>query len=209
MDSSAWFLPCRHIQTGTRGDAAAAAEGVISCSFVLDAVKQDEKDALKDGKDALEEVLDSDEDGKGVVEEVPDFVEEVPDSVDKDGKGVVEEVPDFIDEVLESVDEVPDVDEVVECPRCCTFHAGGVFGEACKQARRNARRCARCGLLHEDYDFFAQVLDGMEKFDCEFYIPDVEKLQMNGDTIILPDEVVEKLDEMEEKKKQAKNNTKN
>jgi hypothetical protein len=111
--------------------------------------------------------------------------------------------------VLESVDEVPDVDEVVECPRCCTFHAGGVFGEACKQARRNARRCARCGLLHEDYDFFAQVLDGMEKFDCEFYIPDVEKLQMNGDTIILPDEVVEKLDEMEEKKKQAKNNTKN
>jgi hypothetical protein len=32
---------------------------------------------------------------------------------------------------------------------------------------------------------------------------------MNGDTIILPNEVVEKLDEMEEKKKQAKNNTKN
>jgi hypothetical protein len=126
MDSSAWFLPCRHIQTGTRGDAAAAAEGVISGSFVLDAVKQDEKDALKDGKDTLEEVLDSDEDGKGVVEEVPD-------SVDKDGKGVVEEVPDFIDEVPESVDEVPDVDEVVECPRCCTFHAGGVFGEASKQ----------------------------------------------------------------------------
>jgi hypothetical protein len=189
MDSSAWFLSCHHIQTDVRGDAAAAAEGIISGSFVLDAVEQDEEDALKDGKDAIKEVLDSDEDGKGVVDEVPDSVEEVPDSIDEDGKGVVEEVLDFID-------EVPDVDEVVECPRYCTFYAGGIFGEACKQARRNAHRCARCGLLHEDYDFFAQVLDGMKIFDCEFYIPDVEKLQMNGDTIILPDEVVEKLDEM-------------
>jgi hypothetical protein len=157
-------LLCRHIQTSASGDAAAAAQGIISGSFVLDAVEQDEKDALNDGKDAIKEVLDSDEDGKGVVEEVPDSVEEVPDSIDEDGKGVVEEVPDFIDEVPESVDEVPDVDEVVECPCCCTFHAGDVFGEACKQAHRNARRCARYGLLHEDYDLFAQVLDGMEKF---------------------------------------------
>jgi hypothetical protein len=52
------------------------------------------------------------------------------------------------------------------------------------------------------------VLDDMEKFDCEFYIPDVEKLQMSGNTIILPEEVIEKLEERE-KKKQAKNNTKN
>jgi hypothetical protein len=62
--------------------------------------------------------------------------------------------------------------------------------------------------LHEDYDFFAQVLDDMEKFDCEFYIPGVEKLQMSSNTIILPEEVIEKLEERE-KKKQAKNNTKN
>jgi recombinational DNA repair protein RecR len=120
----------------------------------------------------------------------------------------VEEVPDSVEEVPDSVEEVLDINAVVHCPRCSTFHAGGVFGEACKQARRNARRCSRCGLLHEDYDFFAQVLDDMEKFDCEFYIPDVKKLQMSGNTIILPEEVIEKLEERE-KKKQAKNNTKN
>jgi hypothetical protein len=134
------------------------------------------------------------------VEEVPDSIEVVPDSV--------EEVPVSVEVVPHSVEEVLDINTVVHCPRCSTFHAGGIFGEACKQARHNAHRCSRCGLLHEDYDFFAQVLDDMEKFDCEFYIPDVEKLQMSGNTIILPEEVIEKLEERE-KKKQAKNNTKN
>jgi hypothetical protein len=36
----------------------------------------------------------------------------------------------------------------------------------------------------------------MEKFDCEIYIPDVDKLQMNGNTIILPEEVGKKLEEI-------------
>ncbi|KAJ1287122.1 hypothetical protein BS78_03G406000 [Paspalum vaginatum] len=109
---------------------------------------------------------------------------------------------------LDTVEEVPDVDEVVDCPRYGTFHAGGVFGEACYQARRNARRCARCGLLHEDYDIPARFLHDMDKFDCEFFIPDVDKLRMSGQTIILPEQVVKKLDEKMEKKlekiKQAK-----
>ena len=71
---------------------------------------------------------------------VPDAVDEVPDSVDDDVPDVVEDVPDAVeDDVLDAVEEVPDVDEVVHCPRCRTFHAGGVFGEACRQARRNAR----------------------------------------------------------------------
>jgi hypothetical protein len=35
----------------------------------------------------------------------------------------------------------------------------------------------------------------MEKFYCEFYIPDVEKLQMNGDTILLPEHVIKKLED--------------
>jgi len=33
------------------------------------------------------------------------------------------------------------------------------------------------------------ILDGLDGFDCEIYIPDVDKLQMNGNTIILPEEV--------------------
>jgi hypothetical protein len=105
-------------------------------------------------------------------------------------------VADSVEEVADSVEEVPDDDEVVHCPRCGTFHAGGVFGLACFQARREARRCGRCGLVHSDYDLTTLILDGIDKFDCELYIPDVEKLQMDGDTIIVPEHVQEKLDEM-------------
>ena len=62
----------------------------------------------------------------------------------------VDVVPDSVELMPDSVEDVPDDDEVVHCPRCGTLHASGVFGDACFQARWNARRCARCGLLHED-----------------------------------------------------------
>jgi hypothetical protein len=69
---------------------------------------------------------------------------------------VVEEVPDSMEEVPDAVEEVPDVNEMVDCPRCRKFHAGGAFGEACREARRNARKCARCGLFHEGYDLITR-----------------------------------------------------
>jgi hypothetical protein len=97
---------------------------------------------------------------------------------------------------------VPDIDEGVESPRCNTFHGGGVFREACYQALRNARRCGRYGLLHEDYDMTSWILYDLDKFDCELVIPDVEKLAMRGDTIIVPEQIVKKL---EEKMKHATN----
>jgi hypothetical protein len=97
---------------------------------------------------------------------------------------------------------VPDIDEGVESPRCNTFHGGGVFREACYQALRNARRCGRYGLLHEDYDMTSWILYDLDKFDCELIIPDVEKLAMRGDTIIVPEQIVKKL---EEKMKHATN----
>ena len=122
---------------------------------------------------------------------------EVPDSVD-----ALDSVEGLESEMaLDSVEVVPESVEVVRCSRCGTFHAGGVFGEACFQARRRARRCARCGLLHEDYDLTARFLHNMKKFDCEFYIPDVEKLQMDGDIILLPEHVIKKLDEIYSMKK--------
>jgi hypothetical protein len=74
----------------------------------------------------------------------------VPDSVDMVADSV-EMVPDSVDMVVDSVEMVPDSVESL-CACYGTFHAGGVFGEACFQARRRARRCARCGLLHEDYN---------------------------------------------------------
>ncbi|CAN6223098.1 unnamed protein product [Urochloa humidicola] len=127
------------------------------------------------------------------IDEMPDSIYELPDSVDK--------VPDSIDEMPDFGEEVLDVDAVVDCPRCKTFHVGGAFGEACRQARRNARRCAHCGLLHEDYDGAARVLHGMDNFDCKFYIPVVQELQLDGETIILPEQIVQKLDEMDAARK--------
>jgi len=150
--------------------------------------------------DSVEVVPDS-------VEEAPDSVEELLDSVESVDDVVTESVEDVVstsvDVVPDSVEDAPDDDVVVHCPRCGTFHAGGVFGEACFQARRNARRCARCGLLHEDYDLPVRFFHLMDKFDCEFYIPDVDKLVMDGDRIYVTDEVRKKLEE-HIKKQQAK-----
>lgn len=87
------------------------------------------------------------------------------------------------------------------CALCGTFHTSGVFGEACYQARREARRCACCSLVHSDYDLTSWLLYDIEKFDCELYILDMEMLEMNGDTIILPDHVQMKLDEIYNMKK--------
>jgi hypothetical protein len=42
-------------------------------------------------------------------------------------------------------------------------------------------------------------MDDLDKFDCETYIPDVEKLQMDGDTILVPDHVLKKLAELKKK----------
>jgi len=122
-------------------------------------------------------------------------IDVVPDSVDVVVPDSVELVPDSVDVVPDSVKDVPDDDEVVHCPRCGTLHASGVFGDACFQARWNARRCARCGLLHEDYDISAKWLHLMDRFDCEFYIPDVAKLEMDGTRIMCTDEVLKKVDE--------------
>jgi len=67
--------------------------------------------------------------------------------------------------------------------------------EGCRRARRRASRCARCGLVHRDYDLAARIMDDMENFECEIYIPDVKKLQMDGYTILVPENILKKLEE--------------
>jgi hypothetical protein len=190
-DSESYSTPLERVLkrargNGVRTDAAAGDHRAVSESAVLDSMED------------VPDVVDDD---------VPDSMEDVPDAVDGDVPDSIDEVPDSmesVEDLPDAVDDAPDIDKVVHCPRCRTFHAGGVFGEACREARRNARRCARCGLLHEDYDLLAIVLDGMEKFDCNFYIPVVEELQMSGNTIILPEQVVQKLDEMNEAREKVK-----
>jgi uncharacterized C2H2 Zn-finger protein len=135
------------------------------------------------------------------IEDVPASVEEVladsmvaPDLADVLVSDEV--VPFSMNIVADSVEEVLDDEEVVHCPRCGTFHAGDVFGEAYFQARHEARRCARCGLVHSGYDLTTSIVDGIENFDFELYISNVEKLEMDEDTILLREHVQEKLDEI-------------
>jgi len=127
------------------------------------------------------------------VEVVPNSIEVLPNSVDVLSDSV-DVVPDSVEVLPDSVEMVPDSIESM-CPRCGTFHAGGVFGEACFQARRRARTYARCGLLHEDYDLAARILHDLDKFDCQIYIPDVDKLVMNGNNIMVPDHIMKTLDD--------------
>ena len=96
--------------------------------------------------DTVEQALDN--------VEVMDSIEQTLDNIEPlDTDEAVDSVEslDTVDVVPDSVEMVPDSVESL-CPRCGTFHAGGIIGEACFQARRHTRRCARCGLLHEDYD---------------------------------------------------------
>jgi len=144
---------------------------------------------------------------------VPDSVEEMaPYSVvDKVPDSAGEEmVPDSVVDMVPSsaVKEMAPDSVVVLCPRCSTYHAGGVFGEECYEARRNARRCARCGLLHEDYDISSQLLHGQDRFDCEIFIPNVDELVLQGNTIILPDHVKKRLQEDLDKRHATKKSKK-
>ena len=150
--------------------------------------------SVKDSVDSLLSVEDSVEALPASVY-VPDSIVEVQPAVEDSIYVEVSASGEAPQEVPVSVIEVPDSVEGRQCARCGTLHAGSVFSEACFHARRNARRCARCGLMHEDYDLSAQMLHDQVKFECEIYIPNVHKLQMDGETIILPEEVIKKLDE--------------
>ena len=124
---------------------------------------------------------------------------EAPDSAAPDCmESLVEVLPDS---VLPDSTIVPDSvlpeDQPSLCVRCSTTH-GDSDEEGCHLARRLASRCARCGLVHRDYDLAAKIMGDMEKFDCEVFIPDVNELQMDGDTILVPDHVLIKLDKQME-----------
>nr|TKV95654.1 hypothetical protein SEVIR_9G376500v2 [Setaria viridis] len=88
------------------------------------------------------------------------------------------------------------------CVRCGTSHTDN-DDEGCFQACRRTRRCARCGLLHSDYNIAARILHDIEKFDCETYISDMEKLQMDGDTILVHEHIMKKLDKQLKMKQDA------
>ncbi|KAK3129291.1 hypothetical protein QOZ80_6BG0476470 [Eleusine coracana subsp. coracana] len=98
-------------------------------------------------------------------------------------------------DVLIVPDSCSDDKELCLCKRCGKVH-GVQDIEECHRIRREQSRCSRCRLIHSDYDDSAWIIDGFEKFDCELYIPNVDELQMDGETILLSDHVQDRVDEV-------------
>ncbi|CAN6373055.1 unnamed protein product [Urochloa humidicola] len=81
------------------------------------------------------------------------------------------------------------------CRRCDLIHEDRQSWDRSHSVRWP---CSRCGLIHRDYDLSA-VIYGLDKFDCEILIPDVDNVVMDGETIMLPAHVLEMLDEKRER----------
>jgi hypothetical protein len=111
-------------------------------------------------------------------------------------------VPDSLPDSQELVpDSVPDSPELVPdslppgafvCARCLLVHEDRQASE-----RAHSRRwpCSRCSLVHEEYALTTWIIYVMDTFDCKTSIPDVEKLEMDGNTIIVPEHVLKKMGE--------------
>jgi hypothetical protein len=73
--------------------------------------------------------------------------------------------------------------------KCCAEVHGVKDIEECRRVHREQIRCSRCGLIHRDHDISVLIIDDFHTFDCELYIPNVDELEMEDGTIILPDHV--------------------
>nr|XP_034572900.1 uncharacterized protein LOC117837393 [Setaria viridis] len=58
--------------------------------------------------------------------------------------------------------------------------------------------CSRCGLVHVEYRLGAMIYTGLDEFDCNLFIPDLDNVVMDGDTIVLPAHELKMLDEKRE-----------
>ncbi|TVU37210.1 hypothetical protein EJB05_10513, partial [Eragrostis curvula] len=121
-----------------------------------------------------------------------------PRADDVDAQASVPQRRHWVASSLEDVvvpDSEDDDDDVCLCKRCGKVH-GVKDIEECRRVRREQSRCKRCGLVHKDYDCSAWIIHGLDKFCCELFIPNVDELQMDGDTIILPPHVQSRIDEL-------------
>jgi hypothetical protein len=53
---------------------------------------------------------------------------------------------------------------------------------------------SRCGLVHADY-IIGTMLHGLDKFDCELFILDLDNVVMDGNTLVVPPDMLKMLDE--------------
>jgi hypothetical protein len=108
-----------------------------------------------------------------------------------------------MDDVMKAVvpDSTSEDDEICVCKRCGEVHDVKDI-EECHRIRREESRCHCCGLIHTDYVISALIIDCFGNFDCEVYIPKVEEFELDdNDTILLPEHVQKRVDELRLEKK--------
>jgi predicted RNA-binding Zn-ribbon protein involved in translation (DUF1610 family) len=132
-----------------------------------------------------------------LLESVPDSIasQEVPDSIVLDS----EMVPDFVATDSEMVPETLPPGAFL-CPRCHRVHENR---ESWDRAHSLFWPCSRCGLVHREYRIGAWLYD-QDEFDCELFIPDLNNLVMRGNSIVLPEHVINMLNELAAAKADAK-----
>ncbi|PVH62817.1 hypothetical protein PAHAL_3G408000 [Panicum hallii] len=193
-----------------------APEATDAEELALDSMEAPEEDAL----DSMETTLEAPEElapdslaSEEVASEEFAALASLPESLAPEEIAVPKSFPDFVPDSLE-LDSLPDmVPDSMEpesqgtlCKRCNTIH-GDNDVVACRLACREASRGESCRLVHRDYNLAARILDDQDKSDCLIYIPDVDKLQISGETILVPEHVQNKLDEQRKMKKRCKQRT--
>ncbi|RLM54775.1 hypothetical protein C2845_PM10G13290 [Panicum miliaceum] len=64
--------------------------------------------------------------------------------------------------------------------------------QAWNRAHSRLWPCSRCGLVHAEYRLGA-MLHGLDEFDCELFIPDLDNIVMDGNTLVLSPHVLKML----------------
>jgi hypothetical protein len=75
--------------------------------------------------------------------------------------------------------------------------------ETWNRARSRFWPCSRCRLKHADYTIFA-MHHGFIDFDCELFIPDLDNVMMDGNTLVLPPHMLKMIDKKRERELAAK-----
>jgi hypothetical protein len=135
-------------------------------------------------------------------QEAEEFVtpESLPDSLE------MEVVPDSI--TPEVPELAPDSSEMEVVPDslppssflCACCHLVHEDRQAWNRVHSRRWPCSRCGLVHAEY-ILSAMIDGFNEFDCEVYIPDLDNVVMDGNTLVLPPHVLKMLDEKRERER--------
>ncbi|KAL5207858.1 hypothetical protein ABZP36_032293 [Zizania latifolia] len=118
--------------------------------------------------------------------------------MDELAKDATPVVPDSKDEEEDLVLE--DVTLLPTCGHCGRVHDVKDL-DTCHLAR--GKPCHRCELMHNDYMVISWIYS-LDDLYCEILIPDVNEVNMDGATLVLPQQVLKKLDDIRKKKESVK-----